>query len=559
MQQDAQAADEVIFADQVLTMGGREISGPAAVAIRDGRILDVVPRERAGDHIGSRTRVLDAGRRTIMPGFVDVHAHSEVAARTRYLTVDCRAPECATISDVLDTLTDALPQARDGWLVGEANLFYDQKLAEKRFPTRAELDSVSRTVAIALRCGGHLTVLNSRALELAGIDADYQAVTHSITGMPTVERDAGGVPTGIVKEMDNLLPLPGLGADELRTAIAEGITELFTRHGVTTIGEISETVDGMRHYDANLAAGTLAARMHFYLWVPGTVSLDQACDHRSWLRFDSPEDLIRVQGVKMFSDGGYSAASAAMKRPYALDPHGHHCGAVALSAEQLAEALRRTAEAGLQLAVHANGDRAQEEVCAAFEGIQLPAGALRPRVEHAGNFVPDYEWATEAWRRAGIIPVPQPVFLYNFGEFIPTYVGEYARRGQFPFRRLLDDGWPISGSSDVWIGSEQRQTNPFFSIACCVSRHSFHGDPIEPDQTISRIEALRMHTLNAAAAMGQDGNRGSLEPGKFADLIIVDRDPLTCAEDEIAGIEVDQVFLGGRSVHVRAGAQDVTA
>jgi hypothetical protein len=547
---------DTVLVGRAITMGaGPDGPGPVAIGLRDGLISAVVPAAQHDVLVGPGTTVVPVGDRVMLPGFVDPHAHSEVAARTRYLTVDCRAPGCRTVADVLDVLTSALPQARDGWLVGEANLFFDRKLLDGRFPTRQELDSVSRSVAIVLRCGGHLSVLNSRALELAGIDSAYRSVEHSVTGLPTVERDPTGAPTGVVKEMDALLPLPDLEPGELRRAIEEGMADLFTRNGVTTVGEISETVAGIRSYDAALTSGALAARMHFYLWVPGTTTLDEACRHREWLTFAAGPEWARVQGVKMFSDGGYSAASAAMKRPYVLaglEPG--HQGHVALSRDQLVDALRRTAAAGLQLAVHANGDRAQDAVCAAFAEVlpELPEDRPTPRIEHAGNFVPDYPGATAAWRRAGITPCPQPVFIRNFGEFVPEYVGEYARRGQFPFRRLLDDGWPISGSSDVWIGSEQGQTNPFLSIAGCVGRADFHGNPLEPDQAISVEEALRMHTLHAAQALGEEHTRGSLEPGKFADIAIVDRDPRDCSAAALADVRVEQVYLGGRLVHTRA-------
>jgi predicted amidohydrolase YtcJ len=547
---NATAPDLVLLAGQALTMAAGAPRGPVAVLVRDGAIQGVVPREQAGDHIGPRTRVLDAGDRTVMPGFVDPHAHGEVAATAAYSMVDCRAPGCAGVADVLDTLRDALPQARDGWLVAQANLFFDQKLADRRFPTRAELDSVSRDVAIVVRAGGHLSILNTRALERAGIDDGYQAVSYSITGKPSVQRDAAGIATGVVTEMDKLLPLPELSAEEKREAIESGIGRLFTQHGVTTLGEISESRAGMAMMDAAVSAGRIGTRLHVYLWVPGTVSLAEACDHRSWSGLQSTPDRFRIQGVKMFADGGYSAANAALTRPYALDGHG--CGDMAVTAAEVTAALQQTRAAGLQLAIHANGDRAQREVCAAIAAAGPgPAGVPRPRIEHAGNFVPDYDELTEAWRAAGIIPVPQPVFLQNFAEFLPTYVGEYARHRQFPFRRLLDDGWPLSGSSDVWIGSEQQQTRPFFSVACCVTRRTFHGQVIAETERITAADALRMHTLGGATVLGEEGSRGSLEPGKLADLIVLDRDPLTVADDELADVAVDQVFLAGESVHVR--------
>jgi predicted amidohydrolase YtcJ len=302
--------------------------------------------------------------------------------------------------------------------------------------------------------------------------------------------------------------------------------------------------------DALHVAGELGSRLRIYLWAPGTVSLDEACAHASWTDFTSSEDLIKIHGVKMFSDGGYSAASAAVKQPYVHDGHSHY-GEVALSSDQIGEALAKTAAAGLQLAIHANGDRAQEEVCEAIIAAGgPPAGVPAPRVEHAGNFLPD-PTQTALWRQAGIIPVPQPVFLYTFGDFFPTYLGEYGTRGRFPFRRLLDEGWAITGSSDVWIGAEDRATNPFFSIWNCLRRESFFGEILDASERITLTEALRMHTINGAHTLGEGDRYGSLEVGKKADVIVLDRDPFACTEDELMDVRVDEVYLGGRLVHER--------
>jgi predicted amidohydrolase YtcJ len=522
---------------------------PGCVAVRDGRITAVAPTADIAALRGPGTRVVDVGDRPLLPGFVDVHTHYEVAARVLSTTVDCRAPECATVADVVAKLREHLGDATEGWLVGQANLFFDQKLAEGRLPTREELDQVSTGVAIALRAGGHITVLNSRALELSGLTADYEPPTHSVTGLPVLVRDSDGSPTGVVKEMDNLLPLPGIDQPALRQALLEGARRLFTRHGVTTVGEISETWDGIREMDALHAGGELPVRVAVYLWTPGTTSLDRACDWRSEFRPAASEELLRIQGVKMFADGGYSAASAAVKRPYLSDPCS--CGAIALSPEQVAEALAKTSANGLQLAIHANGDRAQEEVCNAIAdaGGSPSTPRLRTRVEHAGNFLPEYHETTDTWRRAGIVPVPQPVFLYTFGDFFPSYLGEYGTRGRFPFRRLLDDGWRLSGSSDVWIGSERAATNPLFGVWCCVKRQSFRREILDGEQAVSVDEALRMHTLDAAAVLGEDTSRGSLEVGKLADMVVLDRDPRRVETDDLPHIAVTQVFLGGRIVH----------
>jgi predicted amidohydrolase YtcJ len=547
---------DLVVAGRVLTMA-KDGESVQVVAIADERVTGTGTRSSAERFSRPGTRILDAGDRTVVPGFVDVHAHGEVAARTIAATVDCRAPGCKSVADVLEVFADNLFRADRGWLVGQGNLFFDQKLAETRLPTREELDGVSTRVALALRAGGHVTVLNTRAQELAGIDRDYRPPEHSVTGKPIVERDEGTrEPTGVVKEMDNLLPIPPLEGPALRAAIREGMHDLFTRRGVTSVGEISETVDGLHCMDGLIESGELHVRTFVYLWAPGTMSLDGACAWRTLHSFRSPDSSFRIQGVKLFADGGYSAASAAVKREYVGHPG--WCGALALSATDVSEALERTRGAGLQLAIHANGDRAQEEVCAAIAAAGgSPEGALRTRIEHAGNFLPFSAETTEWWRRAGIIPVPQPVFLYTFGDFFPVYLGDYGAQGRFPFRSLLRDGWRLSGSSDVWVGSEEQATNPFFSIWCCVSRRTFRGDTIDAGEAIPVEDALRMHTIDAAAVLGQDHLIGSLELGKLADCIVLDRDPLSCSADDLLDIHVDAVVFGGRLVYEREGARPV--
>jgi predicted amidohydrolase YtcJ len=363
-----------------------------------------------------------------------------------------------------------------------------------------------------------------------------------------VWRDSAGEPTGVVSELDSAMPLPEPTGEELKQEIADGVRELFTRYGTTSIGEISETVEGVRVMDEAISDGEIMARVSVFLWAPGTMTIDQACDWERELPLKSPREKMQIRGLKVFADGGYSARNAAARTAYraAYASRKGSRGKVNLNRRQIAAAMRRANEAGLQLAVHANGERAQDVACA---GVELAGTTtdprLRTRIEHAGNLVTD-EVTVENWRRAGILPVPQPVFLYNFGDFFPLFLGPAGARGRFPFRTLLDDGWRIPGSSDVWIGSEDGQTNPLFSIWCCLRRQTFFGEIVDPEQAISIEEALQMHTINAAHTLGEADRRGSLKSGKLADIVVLERDPREAAVDEIPEIAVEAVICNGR-------------
>lgn len=538
--------ERIVLGGRLLTMEPDSSPRWNGVIIRGERIVRPTTREEAATAL-KHLPTIDLGNRTLMPGFVDVHAHAEVVCRTAFRTADCRAPECDTVDAVSDKLLSLLNELeRDEWLVGQANLFFDRKLKEGRLPTRHELDKVSRDRPIALRAGGHITVLNSKGLAAAGIDRHYQPPRHSVTGRPEVVRDADGNPTGVVKEMDSLLPLPSPDIDQLREAIAAGLRKHFTAHGVTTIGEISETIDGLECMNELAEAGDLPVSLRVYLWSPGTLAIERIRHWRDHLRLTASQTALRVQGLKLFADGGFSAKSAAVNCCY--KGHNDFNGNIALDRHFFSRAYDLARENNLQLAVHANGDRAQDWLCRML--IELGGagqGRLRTRIEHAGNLLPQQQ-TSELWAKAGIIPVPQPVFLYTFGEYFPDYLGEHGRRGRFPFKTLLAQGWHLSGSSDVWIGSERDATNPFFSIWCCLKRQTYSGGSIDLDEAISLDQALRMHTIDAAAALGEEDQRGSIAPGKIADLIAVDRDPRDVDVDDLRKIKVDYVMCRGRNV-----------
>lgn len=541
--------ETVVFAQNIISMRNKaEQTTDRALLLAEGKIAEVVPAEVGRRLVRSGKHSLNFPEQTLIPSFIDPHAHTEVAALTQFGVVDVRVPRCKSISEVLQRLRLNLTNLREGWLIAQGNLFYDRKLADGRFPTRDELDMVSREIPIIIRAGGHLSILNSKALELSGIGSNFIPPSGSVTGTPVVKKDSNGVPTGILLEMDNLIPFPRPQTHELLGALESGVSDLFTQFGVTTIGEISETVAGLQAFSAGISNGSISARLNVYLWVPGTVSLTEAIDREFLNEFahQNPKKFS-ITGVKVFADGGFSAAQAGLSKEYVHAPG--NCGNVALSSEEIEATYCATQQAGLQLAIHANGDRAQQEVCAALARARKSFGDHPGvRIEHAGNYVPNYDVLAESWKRAGIIPVPQPIFIRNFGEFVPDYVGVEAWNNQFPFRKLLDNGWPISGSSDVWVGSDENQSNPFRSMAATMDRLTFHSKVLDADEAITPWEALWMHTTGGANALGRAHELGALKPGAYADFSILDRNPLTCDIEDLESTQVTDIFFDGAKV-----------
>jgi hypothetical protein len=498
------------------------------------------------------------GDRVILPGFVDPHVHFEHYAVGRGRGVDVRVPGCLTISDVLDKLRDGLSavDANGGWLIGYGNLFFDQKLAERRLPSRVELDRVSSSVPIVVHCGGHTSVLNTRALELAGAERFLNGGAAGLWGSPVVEVDSAGQPTGVVAEIDGHLPIPAVSASDLRTYLETTYSELFTRYGVTTFGEMVGSLGSVSVLDELISSDRIPARAVMYGMVPSILPLEEACAWAASYRSGAGPDRLSAAGVKLFADGGYSARNAATRTEYVREhaPRAGYAGKLNLTQGAILEALDASRRHGVQLAIHANGARAQDEIVSALLSVANPHSFAPVRIEHAGNILGAREDLVQ-WRRANVVPVVQPGFLYNFvGDFVPMLLGTPGTRGRMPLRTMLDDGIVPVASTDVALGAEEEQSNPLFSIWECAARQSYWGRTIDAEESLGFAQALRLHTLEAARALGVDDRVGSVEVGKYGDLVVLDCDPRTGPVDALRSVQVDSVYLEGREVHHRDGS-----
>jgi predicted amidohydrolase YtcJ len=546
----AQTASFVLTGRVVPVTGAADAQ---AVLIRDGRIEEVGDASIAHRAAAAGIDVRDVGDRLVIPGFVDPHIHLQHLAVGTRRGVDCRVPTCRTIPDVLDALRTGLSDVSgDDWLIGYGNLFFDQKVAEHRHPTRQELDSISDRVPIALHLGGHTTVLNTPALRLARVER-FMAGAAGGWGSPVVELDSNGEPTGLVAEIDPMLPIPELASEQVADHIESTYQELFTQLGVTTFGEMIESRGAADVLNRLVASKRVRARGVMYAMVPASMPLAEATEWVAGYRSAAGPDWLRAAGIKMFADGGYSSRNAASRTPYVADhsPRPGYRGRLNLGYPALRQALAAARSAGVQLAVHTNGTRAQDEVLNAVNAAGDPTAHLPVRVEHLGNVMGSPEDIL-AWRTAGVIPVLQPAFLYNFvGDYVPMLLGDAGMTGRLSLRTMLDEGVMPAASSDVGLGAESEQSNPLFGIWCCMARRSYWGREIEGDQRITFAEALRLFTLEGARALGMANEIGSLEPGKRADLVVLDGDPRR-SPDQIRRSAVDSVYLDGAEIYRRA-------
>lgn len=541
------SGEPFVITGRIVTVSGA--ADAAALLVRDGKIDEIGDLGLAARAAEAGIEIRDMGERLVLPGFVDPHVHLRHLAVGIGRGVDCRVPAVRTIADVLDALSSGLGSVADGdWLLGYGNLFFDQKIAERRHITRAELDKVSDTVPVALHMGGHATVLNTAALRLAQVER-FMSGAAGGWGAPVVEVDRSGEPTGLVAEIDPMLPIPQPGAAEIDRYIESGYQALFTRYGVTAFGEMAESRESVESLDRLIGSGRLPARGTGYVMSPAAMPLREAAAWAAGYRSASGPDLLRLAGVKVFADGGYSSRNAASRTPYVRDhaPRPGYRGRLNLTYPALREAIEVTRAAGVQLAVHTNGTRAQDEALAAVAGAGDPAGGPAIRIEHLGNVLGSAD-DVRSWRTTGVIPVLQPAFLHNFvGDYVPMLLGDVALNGRLALRTILDEGVIPAASSDVGLGAEAEQSNPLFGIWCCLARQGYWGRVLEPEQAISFAEAVRLFTLEGARALGLDQEIGSLEPGKRADIVILDRDPRPSL-DELRQARVEALYLEGGEV-----------
>ena len=515
-----------------------------ALAAANGRILAVGTDSKIRAFVGPNTRVVDLRSRFAMPGFIDDHVHF-VDGSFQLLQVDLKlTPNEDEFVRRIGEKARSLPAGR--WLLG--GNWDEEAWPDAKLPTRSLIDPVTpRNPVYVDRYDGHAGLANSMALKLAGITRD----TPDPKGGVIVRDPRSGEPTGVLKDaaqdrVQRVIPKPT--EREFEEAIRAGLAEA-RRVGVTSVEDIASdsTPNGNITGEIRLlrraeAEGWLTCR--FYEITP---IADWRLLADGGLSHATGSDWLQLGAVKAFADGSLGSRTAWFFEPYADDPSNHGLPQSLMSPPaKMEEAVRGADTAGIQLAVHAIGDRAVAEMLDLYSragGSEAPG--RRFRIEHAQHVRP------EDFRRfgqLGIIASMQPYHAIDDGRWAEKRIGRARARSSYAWKSMLDAGAPLAFGTDWPVAP----LNPLLGVYAAVTRATLDGRHAEgwfPEQRLTVDEALRAYTQGSAYAAFAERDKGTLEPGKLADVVVLSDDPFKIAPEKIRDVKAVMTIIGGRTVY----------
>lgn len=499
-----------------------------------GRILAVGGNDEVNARV-KNARQVDMQGRTVLPGLVDAHGH--VFGLGQQLTqLDLSAT--ASLADAIQAIGGyARTNADHAWIRGRGWNQENWKLG--RFPTAAELDAVVAERPVWLeRVDGHAGWANSRALALAGITK----TTPDPAG-GKILRDAKGEATGVLIDAAQELVtkvMPAQTEQEARTMLDRSLQEL-ARVGLTAVHDAGIGVLEDRLYRDYADRNKLTARV--YAMIGGTdKDFDQLAKNGPLK--DYGNGMYALRSVKLYSDGALGSRGAALLKPYSDEAHSH--GLLFFKPAEMQAKMSKAMRKGYQVNVHAIGDAGNRQILDIYKK-ELAAGKRadpRHRIEHAQVVAPE---DIPRFKTLGIVPSMQPTHATSDKNMAETRVGPERIKGAYAWRSFLHQGSRIACGSDFPVESP----NPFFGIHAAVTRMDHAGQPVAgwyPNQAMSLKEAFRCFTLDAAHAGHQENTIGSLEPGKQADFIVIDRDLFRMPTYDIFKTGVLETWVGGKQV-----------
>ncbi len=550
-------ADLIIHHANVITLDSKSRIAEA-VAVKDGRIVAVGDDNRIFARAGPKTRVIDAEGQTVLPGLYDSHVHPVGAATSE---LEAPLPDLRSLKDVFTHIKKKAAETPEGeWI--DLRFVFPTRLNEARFPTKAELDAAAPRHPV-LYHAGPAGVVNSLALKLSGVTRD----TPDPPAGKVVKDPLTGEPTGMIRNAYRVLKgVPG-GAgkisDSARRAAVKKLFALYNSQGITSVADRNAGREALDLYLDLHAKEELTVRVNVARSFDPSGPREQVVRRLEELPgkdgrggpTGAGDDWIRIGPIKLFLDGGMLNGTAFMREPWPKGPtyqvtEDDYRGLLFIQPEQLHMVVEEAAKRRWQMTAHTAGEAAMDVLLDAYELVnrQTPIKPLRFCITHA-NFPSQRN--LELCQRLGVCADVQPAWLWKDGSTQLKLLGEKRIRWFQPYKTWLQHT-TIGGGSDHMLAFDSLKSvnpwNPWLGIWIALTRLTERGDRLTPDERLTREEALRLYTINNAYLHNEEKHKGSIEVGKLADLIVVDRDPLECAVNDLLTTRVRWTVGGGRVV-----------
>jgi predicted amidohydrolase YtcJ len=541
--------DNIYVNGQIITMEPSLPSAPA-LAIRRGRIVDIGEQDRIFSLAGKKTKVDDLGGRTLIPGFIDAHSHFLHAGLYDSFLVNLKSPPLGSIKNIDDLVVKlrqaALSTPEPDWIIGYG--YDDTLLEEKRHPNAKDLNRADATHPIFIRhVSGHLAVMNSIALKLTGIDK----ATHDPFGGRIQRDEQTAEPTGILDgepamqlAEDKLPPW-----DEKHWLKAVGrASNMYAAKGITTAQEGDAQSGDLETLLLGHDRGLLSLRVQLY---PNWGNPTGLANYPSPICGSAiTEDrMLVVGGVKMYQDGSLQGYSGYLSNPYYKQLYPQKQGALYRgrprnSRAELNANVEKAHREGWQIAVHANGDQAIQDVIDAFENAQkqYPRDDARHIIIHCQTVREDQ---LDKMQTLGIVPSFFTTHIYFWGDRHWNIFLGPERTGRLdPCRSAMIRQMPFTCHNDTYV----TPIDPLLSVWSAVNRVSEQGRVIGPEFRVPVMEALRSVTSYAAYQGHEEKFKGTLAPGKYADMTLLEDNPLTVEPLAIKDIRISATMVGGNVI-----------
>ena len=551
-------ADLILHNGKVVTVDG-QFSIQQAVAIKSGKIAAVGPDASVlKAERGSKTEMIDLHGRTVLPGLVDAHVHALEAGLSEFRAPLPPLDSFAAVQQYIRQQAAKTPKG--DWIVVPRT--FPTRLKEMRMPTRDVLDTEKDHPV--LFDASYVVILNSYALKECRIDRN----TPNPPGGEVV-KDANGEPNGILRNAQSAVK--GLDRTEHFTE-AEKMDALeqqlkrYVAAGLTTVGDRAVDAEQISVYQKLKAAGRLPIRA-VLTWRPNgqepQADLERQIAAASYTT-NSGDSWLKFGTFKLTLDGGMTIGTAYQRHPYGAfgkqlygitNPDDR--GQLFIPPAKLLAVMRAARNRGWQLTTHDQGGGAVDNFLDAMEALdrEKPIGPTRSHVMHASFQSPE---AIARMKKMGILADVQAAWLYLDGPALEQVFGYEGMRYFYPLRSYIDAGIILAAGTDHMIGHDKNSAvnpyNPFLSMWTEVTRLTNRGKVMHPEQKITRAEALKTYTIWPSYLQFAEKERGSIEAGKLADLVVIDRDYLTCPEDQIRNIQPVMTVLNGRIAYRSSGA-----